>query len=263
MVPLNNPAGRLYGLLGRLRALDDVSISAAWAGILDVPEDGVRERLGDVARLVYGIDAAVEGRERIEAPVNRYRTQWIEAAFPLHHNFDEPVGNIRPSEEAHEALGFVAEHLAGVAPDGKIPPEEERNELLESLHAFLAEVEADEELPPDILHLIVQRLSAVEVAIRHIEVGGPEAVRLATEALIGASATSMSRAAKAAKKALALAGVVWFAFNAGPTAQNSISGWGEIIHQLGPGSGQTSPAMDQPEPPPDELAPSPDRPAPS
>jgi len=257
MVSLNNPAGRLYSLLGQLRKHENMPISRAWGHVLGVPEGMVREHLGDVAQLVSLIDEAVAApeRERIAAPVKRYRSQWIEAAFPLQHNFTEDVQNIRPTDEAFESLGFVADHLAVVASDGEIPAEGTRIELVDSLRAVITDVGSDEALPEDVAHLMIQRLSAVEAAILHIEVGGPNAVRLATEALIGSSVTNSSRAATLSKRALAIAGVVWVAFSSGPTVQQSINAWTELIPQLGTGSPPATPATDQAEPrPPDHAA---------
>jgi hypothetical protein len=150
MASINNPAGRLYLLLARLREADgDRPLIITWSDILGQPQDLVREHLGAVAELVTQIDAAAAepGREQVAAPVARYRGQWLEATFPLERPFSQRTANFRPSDEAYEALGLVAAILEVAAPDGAIPSEEDRAVLIERLRALVQEVTTDEQLP--------------------------------------------------------------------------------------------------------------------
>ncbi len=249
MILRNNPAGRLYSLFGRLRDVQTgVPIVEAWSQILGYPQDVVREQLGSVAQLVLQIDVAVEppDREQIAAPVKRYRNQWLEAAFPLQRSFSDAVDTIRPSDEAYEALGTVAAYLGEVAPDGEIPSDERHSELMENLQAVIDEVSHADDLPEEIAHLILSRLSDVQTAMWHIEIGGPNAVRSATETLIGAvvarSTDEKNRKAGTTKRVLAVAGTIWVAFSSGPMVQKSIEAWPEVVHELAASTDQVAAA---------------------
>lgn len=265
---LNNPAGRLYLLFEQLlESSGDVSIQSAWGSILGIPSETVGGQMGKVAALVTQIDEAVSepGRERIAMTVNRYRPNWLLAAQPFQFALSDAVTNIRPSPEAFEALGVVAELLGQIAPDESEPSEEERERRLDDLRALREEVRADEELPERVRHLIVERLTAVEAAIEHINIGGSEAVQHALEALLGAAlATTVTNEktakSKIIKKVMSTAGVIWVVFTSGPTAQQSIEMWTGAYNELtsGPVAAQTAaaqptPSPSPPEPPPDQA----------
>ncbi|MFZ2113797.1 MAG: hypothetical protein WAU77_08715 [Solirubrobacteraceae bacterium] len=240
MTSINNPAGRLYLLLTRLRNMNgDRPLIDTWSDILGEPPALVREHLGAVAELVTQIDAAATepGRERVAAPVARYRDQWLQAIFPLERPFKEATANVRPSDEAHEALGLVAAILEAVAPDEAIPSEEDRTALVEQLQALVEEVTSDEELPEEVAHLIVARLTEIEVAFHHIEIGGPEAIRHATDALMGAAVASSAvnektRNASVIKNVMAVAGSIYVLFAAGPAIQKSLEAWPVVVQEI-------------------------------
>jgi hypothetical protein len=240
MTSINNPAGRLYLLLTRLRETDgNRPLIDTWSDILGQPQELVREHLGAVAELVTQIDAAAAepGREQVAAPVARYRGQWLEAIFPLGRPFSESTANVRPSEEAHEALGLVAAILETVAPDGAIPSEEDRAVLIERLRSLVEEVTNGEELPEEVAHLIVARLTEIEAALRHIEIGGAEAIRRATEALMGAAVASgavneKTKNARVIKNVMAVAGSIYVLFAAGPAVQKSLEAWPVVVQEI-------------------------------
>ena len=74
----------------------------------------------------------------------------------------------------------------------------------------------------------------VEKAIEHVHVGGPEAVRRATEAVVG----TMVRTAKPGKggstlkRVFAGLGVLWVAFSAGPTVDKALEAWPNAVEQI-------------------------------
>jgi hypothetical protein len=264
---IRNPAGRLYLLLGSLREFDATAqISTAWARIFNVDENEIGAPMAQVAMLIPQIDDAVSGNgsERTAAIVNRYRASWLQAAYPMHLELNQQVHNIQPGDESYDALGSVADYLAAVGNHASLPSDEEQMTRLEELHALAEDVRTDEELPEEVRHLILDRLSAVETALRHIAIGGPDGVQLALEALLGAAlATSVSseRTAKSKiiKRVLGTAGVIWVVFTSGPTAQQSLEAWTGVYHELtaGPAQAQTvvaesTPLPSPPEPPPDQ-----------
>lgn len=210
-----------------------------WSEILGYAPELAREHLGAVAALVTQIDAAVSapGREQIAAPVARYRKQWLDAVFPFGRTFSEATVSVRPSDEAHEALGLVAAILEAVAPEGAIPSEEDRDELVKRVGILIEEVTDDDELPVEVADLIVARLRAIEDALFHIDVGGPEAVRQATEALMGAAVASSvvhekARNAGVIKNVMAVAWSISAFFAAGPAIQASLEAWPVIVQEI-------------------------------
>jgi hypothetical protein len=257
----DNPAGRLYELL---RQLNDVgkgtSISVAWAQVLGVDEDEVPLRLGSVVELVGEIRQAVQrpGAGAFAATVDRYRATWTNAIFPTSQSFNEQVVNVRPDDVALEALAGVAAHLHAIAPEGKIPDEHKLEDLKDKVRGVLVEVEGAEEIPDEVRDLFVSRLSGVLQALEHIAIGGPNAIRLASEALAGAiviqEGTGKVRRTKTVRNLLSVLGIVWFTFTAAPTAQRSLEAWEEVIH------GQLTPAQTAGPEKPEQAAPPADRP---
>jgi hypothetical protein len=252
---LNNPAGRLYSLLIQLREFRGNPIRQAWASALGVDADDVSRHMSEVARLVWDLDRVLStpGMERAAAPINRYKPQLLEAAFPMATPFDNDVTSIIPPEEAYDALGLLADYLATAAPEGPIPSEEEQADLLEKLQALIDEVTA-EELPDNVMRLVLERLRGVREALENIRTGGPGAVQRATEALLGAAFASSVTNEKAGKskvmgRVIAVVGGMWIAFTAGPTTQKSLEAWTTTFHDLTSGPAQiqhAQPAQAQP-----------------
>ncbi len=221
--------------------MPDETISGAWGKILDVPTESIGVHIGLVAQLVPQLDQVVqrEGRERLAAVVAQYRQEWLTSTFPLAQPFNQAVKSILPSDQSYIALGSLADALAIAAPDGPAPDEARRTELSELLRAATEETMADTELPADIAHLIVQRLSEVEMALRHVRLGGPLAVKRATEALMGAvdvarATDEKARAAPSLKRVFAIAGVVWTIFTVPAQIQPALQAWEGFAHELTP-----------------------------
>ena len=216
-------------------------ISAAWESILGVPGEQLGVSIGAVAQLVPQIDAAVRspGRERQAALVSQYRQEWLTASFPLAQPFNESVRAILPSDAAYLALGGIADYLAVSAPDGVVPDDQQQEELLGLLQAATEAVTADTDLPQEIAHLILKRLSEVEEALRHVQIGGPLAVKHATEALMGAvnaarATNDKAHIATTLRHVFATAGVIWTIFTGGGQIQPSLEAWEGYAHELTP-----------------------------
>jgi hypothetical protein len=245
----DNPAGRLYDLLAQFRAIQHGTIANAWATILEVETDRVRERLGSVADLITQIDVIVSrpGMDVWTLPVNRYRDQWLEVAFPIRHSLSSDVSEVKPDDLAYETLATFATHLSAVASDGPLPSEEDRQKMFDDLQALIEEVTNNAELPPEIADLILRRLADIQTALRLLYIGGPEAIRHATEALMGAiiaASITNEKAGKAAvlKRALATAGIMWSIFTAGAQVQPSIEAWEGYSRLLNAGPAHVTPS---------------------
>jgi hypothetical protein len=259
MVSYDNPAGRLHELLRRLSEVDpNLSIASAWAQVLGIREAEVALRLGAVGQLVSEVQAAVEesGDQTLVAPVSRYRDAWAGAIFPQTHALNAALANALPDDAALETLGLVASHLHAVAPEGRVPSTEQVDELRESVVDLLDNLEDADDVPDAVKHLLTARLTDVLEALNHIAIGGPNAVRLATEALVGALVINEPSTARSAtwKQVAAVLGAIWIAFSSGPTVQNSIEAWGDIF-QLNAGESHSAAHPTEVDPPADAETP--------
>lgn len=231
----DNPAGRLHGLLTRLsEQKKNGSVLAGWAAVLRVNEGDVVVHLGRVADLVRQIQDAVDqaGEDALLPPVQRYRNAWARPIFPQDHAFSNALGKVLPDKAALEALGLVSAQLHSIAPQGVMPDDDEIERLKSQLHDLVAGVEAAEDVPDEVKHLVISRLRAVEEAFQHLDVGGPSAVRHATEAVMGSVVfTQDARLAGSPtiQKVWATLLIVWTAFSAGPVIQESIEAWHELV----------------------------------
>ena len=152
MIQYNNPAGRLYDLLGQFREAQTGTVAQVWSQIFEVPVPTVRKQLSSVAELVTQIDrflAHPDGQAFV-AHAERYRDNWLEAIFPLEHSFSTPAADVRPNDVAYEALGTIAAYLKTVAPEGEMPSEERQAELLEDVRVLMQEVNDDGDLPEEV-----------------------------------------------------------------------------------------------------------------
>lgn len=183
MADCKNPAGRLHGLLTSFSAHPNHSIQSAWAQVLEVSEEEVMLYLGDVASLLRNVrDAASETGMDAFDPIPSSLTTLSRSIFPVNVTFNDQASNVRPDPTAMQMLKMLSAYLETTAPEGKIPDpaeiEDLRSEFVEVLDAVTA---AD--LPPDIQRALLHRLTDMISALEHLNVGGPDAVRRAAEAL--------------------------------------------------------------------------------
>jgi hypothetical protein len=234
----DNPAGRLHELLRKLGEQNrGDSLLNAWAEVLRVKSDDVVLHIGSVANLVRQIQDAVDraGEEALIAPVRRYRGVWARPIFPPEEAYNNPLKSVLPDDAALESLELVSAQLHSIAPDGVVPDADQLEELKSQLREVVSAVREATDLPDDVKHLIVARLLDVEEAIEHLDVGGPEAIRRATEAVMGG--LMFTRDVHVAKsqtvtKVWTTLLVLWAVFSAGPTIQASIEAWHEIVPAL-------------------------------
>lgn len=234
----DNPAGRLHDLLRRLAGQkQSESLLAAWSAVLRVDEDDVVLHLGSVADLVRQTQEAVDraGEDALIPPVRRYRGVWARPIFPPDHAYNAQLGPVLPDGAALEALELVSAQLHAISPEGVVPDEEQLEGLKSQLRDLLDAVQAADDIPAELKHLIVMRLRDVEEAVEHIDVGGPSAIRLATEAVMGSVAfTGDIEVAKSqtVHKLWTTLLIVWTVFSAGPAIQKSIEAWHEMLPVL-------------------------------
>lgn len=233
----------------------NASLVDAWAVVLAVEPDEVSLHLGEVGQLVAGVRVAVAelGEGAFASMVARYREAWANPIFPGSHSFSSAVHKVRPDSAALEALGAIAVHLHSVAPEGLVPAEAELGQLKDDVTSLLEDINLSSDLPDSVKHLLVVRLTGISRAMDHVGIGGPNAVRLATEALIGAIRIGAidlrepegASASKTKHRVIAVLAAIWMAFAAGPEIQTSLNAWNGLIHgELSSGSSEQEGQME-------------------
>jgi hypothetical protein len=260
-----NPAGRLHELLTRFGAEPDLSVQDAWAEVLGVAKADVALYLGDVASLLRDVrDAAAETGNDAFAPMPQHLATLSRSVFPVDIRFNQVASNVAPDPTAMQMLKALSAYLEKTAPEGKIPEPVEVEELRASFGDLLDDV-ADAELPPEIRRALRHRLSDIITALDHLNVGGPDAVRRAAEALAisavlyeqdaGGDSDLFTKLRSKAKNA-------WVAFTVVTTLTSAVLMFDQIIgadllppapeqHQLPPGP----PPGDHVDPPDPEVKP--------
>jgi len=178
-----NPAGRLHHLLTRFADHPDHSIQAAWAEVLEVAEADIVLHLGEVGTLLPAVrNAASETEMDAFDPIAGHLTTLSQSIFPVSVPFSQPAREVVPDATAMQMLNALSAYLEETAPEGKLPEPDEVAELRLAFAELLRDV-IDAELPPDIRRALVHRLNEMINALDHLNVGGPDAVRRAAEAL--------------------------------------------------------------------------------
>jgi hypothetical protein len=153
------------------------------------------------------------------------------------------LNKVLPNGPALEALHLVSAQLHSIAPEGIVPSEDELEGVKAQMREVVDSVQAALDVPDEIKHLLISRLRAVEEAIEHLAMGGPLAVRRATEAVMGSVVFTQDPRlvqSQTLKTVWATLLVVWTVFSGGPTIQNSIEAWREMIPSLSAGINESS-----------------------
>ena len=178
--------------------------------------------------------------------------------FPPDQPYNGQLKNVLPDDAALESLQLVSAQLHAIAPDGTVPEAEELDRLRSRLGDLMSGVRGATDIPDSVKHLIVARLADVEKAIDHLDVGGPEAIRRATEAVMGSvlfAQDAQSARSQTVRKVWVTLLAIWTVFSAGPMIQASIDAWQQIVPELqgqtstranDHGSDESAPAAEQP-----------------
>jgi len=234
----DNPAGRLHELLLALSQQNpNGSIVQAWATVLDLTLEDVVLHIGDVADLVRQIQDAVNHVDEryLHAPVNRYRGAWSTPIYPHAQAPSQPLNPVLPQPEALEALELVSAELHKLLPEGVVPDDTELDRLKEQVRTLVVLVREADDLPGEVKQAIVARLLDVEKAIQHVHVGGPDAVRLATEAVYGTllrTASPETAGGSSVQSILATLAVIFAVFSQGDTIQKNLVAWPNVVHAI-------------------------------
>lgn len=213
------------------------SLVSAWSKVLGVPVNDVVLQIGDVADLVRQIQHAADevGERFVRAPVDRYRAEWARPIYPHDRAPQDTLSPVVPSDAAMEALESVSAHLHNLLPQGVVPGDDELDRLKEQLRTLIASVREADDLPVEVKQPIIARLLDVERAIEHVHMGGPDAVRLATEAVYGTllrTATPQTATGRSVQSILALLAVLFAGFSQGDTIQKNLVAWPKVAHAI-------------------------------
>jgi hypothetical protein len=163
---------------------------------------------------------------QVEA-VRQFSPAWAAPVFGANGQFNSARGSA-PAVTDLATLGMVASYLSAVAPEGRAPDEEQVKTLAEDVADLIAAIQDSSDLSPDVLRLILQHLSKVEWALRHLRIGGPGAVKAATEALLGAVVLETPESVRETatwKRVVTVVGAVWVVFTGLPEAQTALEAW--------------------------------------
>lgn len=190
---LDNPAGRAFAVLSEFGSNVGVSVEFrhAWAVTLGVPVEAVPEGLVQVRALLASVVDAAESLSvpGYEAIPNDVQTLLDTSVSPVGMAPNHQSASAMPHEVPMRALGMFGAYLHAIAPDGDVPSPDERSDLIDQVNALMASVLEDASLPPDVKRSMLRRLREMLEALQHLEIGGPEGVRLAAEALAATALT--------------------------------------------------------------------------
>jgi hypothetical protein len=133
-------------------------------------------------------------------------------------------------------LRAASEILHRDSPEGRPLAEGELDNLREQLEGLIGDVKAADDLPESVKQLIVSRLRNVLQAFDHIDIGGPHAVKLATEALAGAIDLGGNSlfTSNIRNKVVSTIVALYTVFGVPATVQAGLPAWETAMHELMP-----------------------------
>ncbi len=239
-------SSRLHALLTALAALENsLPLRTAWSEILGVPPNDVpfgRFGLPSVAALASGArEEANRAAEVVGLPLQPGLVhEWSKPVYAPGTNLDGPVHQQAVSPEALTYLDSVASVLRMRENHSELPHDDELTDLLAQMDELSASVEASTQMPDDVKRALLRRLAQMRFAVENARVGGSEGVHEAVDLLLGATAVRGKFIPTwTVSKVLALAGVAYAVFSAGPTIQASLEAWPQVAETMHLSTGGT------------------------
>ncbi|MCU1670653.1 MAG: hypothetical protein JWP40_3580 [Blastococcus sp.] len=238
---LDNPAGRLHSLLTGYRETsngDNRSVLAVWADVLGAKDDTeTLLSIAETAGLIPQIEAAVirSGDEDQEEVFASFAASWASAVLAPGVNLHG--GNafaVAASVEQLAVLGGLSSFLSATASEGRVPTDAEISDLRGQVQDLINSITEDAELPEEVKRLALDHAYRLAQALDHFRIGGPGAVKAATERLVGATVLAPDQVRKSSvwTRLMTVGGLIWTAFKFGPDARQALEGWTEIIKAL-------------------------------
>lgn len=247
MAKLDNPAGRLYELFNAYReaASDARPIVDCWADVFGTEDrTATLLRIAETAGLVPEIEAAVErsGDEEQIALFRDFVGAWVAGVFfPENNLYGNPSAawSAAVSQQNLRVLGGLSSFLSATASEGPVPSAEEVASLHQQVISLIDEIVYDETLPEDVKRMALDHAYRLAQALDHFRIGGPGAVKAATERLVGAAILSPEPVKQSSvwEKVVKVAGGIWAVFSKGPAAQQALAAWTGVALSLPGGDG--------------------------
>jgi hypothetical protein len=237
---LDNPAGRLHEILAEYRrsATNKRVVADHWVAVFGVEDrDTAMLRVAETAGLIPQIEEALI-RSDDEGQMLLFRT----FADALIHAVMHPRSDIYSvqsqtvvvGDQPLAALGGIASFLSATASEGRVPLDSEITDLRGQVQDLIVGITEDAALPEDVKRAALDHAYRLAHALDHFRIGGPGAVKAATERLIGATvlAPKHVRDSKWWERLLAVGGAIWTVVKMGPEAQKALEAWEGLLKAL-------------------------------
>jgi hypothetical protein len=184
----DNPAGRLHTLLTRYGSNPAATMEKAWADAMAVDLAELVLHIGRVANLLEDVKKAYEevGDEGY-APILGHLQTLSRCIWPRDMPITQQVAQNPPDQTAMDYLVGFDVFLHRFSSEGEPVDREIVADLVTEVGDLIGMVAASR-LAPQIKRMILNRLNGVLEALEHLDVGGPDAVRRATESLATSAA---------------------------------------------------------------------------
>lgn len=239
-------SSRLHALLTALAGVESSrALRDGWAEVLGIPKAEVpfdRFGLPSVANLVSGAgDEARRAEELVGLPLQEQRMhEWSNPVYAPGANLDGPIHQQAVSPEAMTYLHSVASVLHKGENHETLPDPDKLTDLVAQVNALFDSVEASTELADDVKRALLRSIAQVRLAVENARIGGSEGVHEAVELLLGATVVRGNAVPRRTiNKVVAIVGVAFTLFSAGPTIQASLEAWPQVYETLTAGSGGT------------------------
>ena len=175
MATLDNPAGRLHGMLSAFREAADkqTTILDTWASVLEVSDiSEVASELAGVASLLSDIEQAVQraGREEQVEVFQAFRWAWAVPMLALEHppRTTPSSGKAVVDPQALTALAGLSAFLSATASEGVVPDVEQSSGLRSEVEALIETLVNEVGVPTQIQRLMSDRLHDMLSYIDHL-----------------------------------------------------------------------------------------------
>lgn len=239
-------SSRLHALLSALGRVQNAQpLRGGWSEVLGVAQADVQFGgfgLSAVAKLVSGAGQEAARAEKLFGlPLQPGLVQeWSKPVYAPGGNLDAPIHQQAVSPEALTYLHSVASVLGKNEKQQELPGADELADLLAQIDELFASIEAATDLADDVKAAVLRRIAHVRLAVQNARIGGTEGVHEAVELLLGATAVRQNAMPKSMiKRVLAVAGIAYAVFAAGPMIQESLEAWPQAAETLHLISGAT------------------------
>ena len=240
MAKLDNPAGRLHTLLtafGERAQGSNGSILGVWKAVFGTESDSeTLLRVAEAANLLPETEYALErigDQDQLDL-FHTFAEGWLSVVLhPRYDLYSQLARGVLPEKQFVTSLGGVSAFLSAVASEGPVPEPPVMKDLADRVREVIDGLIADEDLSEEVKHLALEHAHRLQQALDHFRIGGPGAVREATERLVGS--LKMAPEPVALTVWQRVGGVfqqAWQVFQKAPQFQQALEAAPEIVKML-------------------------------